>query len=946
MRFGLLGPLAITTDEGDVVEIRGRKIRILVAVLLCRANEPLAVEALVDALWGLAPPRQARASLRVYVHHLRQALGDSRIDRCPEGYGLMVRPDELDVDRVRKLFAVGRHAMSCQDPAKASEVFRAALALWRGPTLAGFDGVDVLTTEAHSLEELRLDALERRFEAELMLGWHSEISPELRDLSTRHPFRETIQAQLMRALVGCGRGAEAVAVFDETRRLLADEFGVDPSPHLRELHLSILRDGPTPQPVAVRDVMEPILGVPSGALGDVVPRQLPAHLRGFIGRSGYLRELDTLLCDEGDRPVAMPIATIAGTAGIGKTTLAVHWAHLAADRFPDGQLYINLHGFDPVHSPVEPAVALGFFLATLGVLARRIPVSLEERESLYRSLLADRRVLVVLDNAHDAGQVRPLLPGTAGGLVLVTSRNLLAGLVAAGAHPIVLDLLTSDEAHHLLRGRLGVERTAAEPSAVADIVARCAGLPLPLSIVASRAAVMAGFPLSALVAELRQARRTLDGFANDDATIDLRAVFSWSYRVLSDSAARMFRLLSLHPGPDATAWVAASLAGVPAERALSALVELSAANLLSEASPGRYAYHDLLRAYAIELTESHDSADDRRDALRRVLDHYVHTAYPATLLIDPNQTPTAVDSPRAGVEPEVLTDRQQALAWFEAEHAVILRAVARAVDGFESHAWQLAWSAVIYLDRSGHWQDKLTVLRGALAAARRAGERTMEARTLRSIGRTYGRLHQYHEAYKYLREALSIYRDLGNMHGQAHTVTSYAEILEYEGRYREALAMAEEAYELSRSVGNPLGEARALGSIGFLHTLMGEHEQTIGACQRALELFVKVDDPHGQAAACDSLGVAYQNLGLHRKAVAHFRHALYLLNETGERYFVAIVLSHLGDAHQVAGELPAARHAWRQALAIFTKLGAREAEGVHDKLLALDDKAVPPVGRV
>jgi DNA-binding SARP family transcriptional activator len=957
MNFGLLGPLSISTDEGKTVEIRGRKIRILAAVLLCHANQPVAAEALIDAIWGLTPPRQAAASLRVYVHHLRQAIGEARIDRRSEGYELLVRRDETDVDRFKKLVAEGREALAAQDAAKASDTFRDALALWRGPALAGFEGVDSLSAEAYKLEELRLDALEQRFEADLALGRHSEIIAELRALATQHPLRETIRVQLMRALVRGGRSAEAIAVFEETRRMLVDEFGLDPGPQLRELHLAILRDDPTLQSgapaaaaagtggagQAAAAAGDEVAGAPAAprVTENVVPRQLPAHITGFTGRDEYLNQLDGMLPGEGETPAAMPIATVAGTAGIGKTTLAVHWAHRVAERYPDGQLYINLHGFDPIRSPVEPTAAIGLFLGALGVPARRIPVTLEERESLYRSLLADRRVLVVLDNAHDAAQVRPLLPGSASCFVVVTSRNVLTSLVMAGARPIVLDLLSPGEAEDLFKVRLGGDdRASAEPAAVAEILARCGGLPLPLSIVASRAAVMSRFPLSSLATELSQQRHTLDSFASDDATIDLRAVFSWSYRVLSEPAARLFRLLGLHPGPDATVPAAASLAGVPVPQARSALSELSAANLLSEASPGRYAFHDLVRAYALELTESEDSPEARDLALRRLLTHYVHTAYPATLVIDPNQTPTEVDPLLDGVTPEALTDRQHALAWFAAEHAVILAAISRATDGFEPLAWQLAWSAVIYLDRSGHWQDKLTALGDALAAARRVGDQIIEARTLRSMGRTYGRMHQYDAAYEMLLEALRIYRELGHVRGQAHSAATYAEILEYAGRYREALAMAEEAYELSRSIDNTLGEGRALGSIGYLHALMGDYEQSITACQRALQLFIKADDPHGQAATHDSLGVAYQNLGRQREALAAYRRALEMLEESGEKYFVALVLSHMGDAHQLAGDRPAARHAWRRALAIFTSLDARDAEEVRAKLRALDNALV------
>jgi tetratricopeptide (TPR) repeat protein len=667
-----------------------------------------------------------------------------------------------------------------------------------------------------------------------------------------------------------------------------------------------------------------------------VPRQLPARSAGFAGRVAWLARLDALLPPGDDRPGGLPVATISGVPGIGKTTLAVHWAHRVADRFPDGQLYLDLRGFDPDRPPVDPATGLAILLGALGVAGRRLPASQPERESLYRTVLADRRVLLVLDNAHDAAQVRPLLPGGDRCLVLVTSRNPLAGLVATGARPMVLDLLGPAEAGDLLEGRLGRARVAAEPDAVAGIADRCGGLPLALSIVAARAAVRDDAPLGAVVAELGRSRRTLDEFAGDDASADLRAVFSWSYRILGEPAARLLRLLAVHPGPDVTAPAAASLAGTPVPEAHAALRELHAASLLTEVRPDRYAFHDLVRAYAAELAGLSDPPERLHAALVRLLDHLVHTALAATLSLDPHQTRTDVGPAVPGVTPEPIADRREALVWFETERPVILAAVERAADGFESHAWRLAWTSVVYLERSGQWHDKLAVLSTALDAARRTGERTTQARTLRSLGRTLGRLHDYGAAYAHLRSAIALYRDLGDVNGQAHAAGSLGEILEHEGRYEEALAMDEESYELFAAAGNRLGQARALGGIGSLQTLMGRHEQTIATCQRALELFVAAGDRNGQAGVHDSLGVAYGHLGRHAEAVACFRQALEALESTGEQFYVALVLAHLGDEHLAAAEVVEARHCYDSALAIFTRLGSREAGAVRDKLALLE----------
>ncbi|GAA2389956.1 AfsR/SARP family transcriptional regulator [Dactylosporangium salmoneum] len=927
LRVSLLGPLEVTGAGGAPVELPGGKPRLLLAVLACHANRPVSAEMLAESLWGPAPPRRAGTNLRVYVHHLRKALGGDRIGRRPEGYVLFLEPGELDAERFRALVAQARAAVGDERPGRAAEALSEALALWRGPALAGLDSAWLeaagLAADAAGLEEQRLQALELRFEVELGLGRPGGVIAELRALTTHYPLRETFRGLLMRALIGDGRGAEALAVFESTRRVLADELGLDPSRSLRDLHLAVLRSqaqegtaDEAPRPAAV------------------VPRQLPARAAGFAGRDESLARLDALVADaEGG---AVPIATISGAGGVGKTTLAVHWAHAVAERFPDGQLYLNLHGFDPVRPPAEPAAALGVLLTALGVAPREVPVDPAERENLYRSLVAGRRVLVVLDNAHDAAQVRPLLPGGAGCMVLVTSRDLLTGLVAAGARPLVLDPLDTAEAYDLLERRLGAVRMAAEPAAVAALIARCGGLPLALSVVAARAAVVSDPSLAALADELGRPHRALDGFSGDDEATDPRSVFSWSYRILEPPAARLFRLLSAHPGPEFTAGAAAGLAGVHLEAARVALRQLRVASLLTEASPGRYGFHDLIRAYAVELAEATEPAAERAAALSRLLDHLVHTAYPAALLIDPNQTPTPIDPPAEGVAAEPVEDRRQALAWFDAERAVLLAAVERARPDFPAQAWQLACSCVVYLERTGRWSDKLAVLSVALETARRTGARAIEARTLRSLGRTLGRLHRHDEAAARLREAIELYRDLGDGAGLAHATATLGELLEHAGRPEEAMALNREACELYRAAGHVVGEARSLGGIASLLSVSGRYREAIDTGREALPLFERVGDRVGIAGVQDTIGLALHHLGAHDDAVQRFGLALEAMAGTGEQFYVALVLRHMGDAFRAAQDVPAARERYRQALAIYARLGAREAAGVRERLAALD----------
>jgi tetratricopeptide (TPR) repeat protein len=507
------------------------------------------------------------------------------------------------------------------------------------------------------------------------------------------------------------------------------------------------------------------------------------------------------------------ISAIGGTAGVGKTALAVYWAHRVADRFPDGQLYVNLRGFDPGGSVMDPAEVVRRFLHALGVEPQRLPADLDAQVALYRSYLAGRRMLVVLDNARDTAQVRPLLPGAPTCLVLVTSRNQLSGLVAAdGAHPITLDLLLLEEARELLTRRLGADRVAAEPDAVAEIIVHCARLPLALAIVAARAATHPHRPLHTLASEMRETRDRLDMLTTDDPHTDVRAVFSWSYQALTPEAARLFRLLGLHPGPGISAPAAASLAALPVSRVRPLLAELAGAHLIVEPTPGRYTFHDLLRAYAVEQAHAFDPDQQRHTATHRALDHYLHTAHTAAVLLEPARDLITLTTPQPGVTPEHPADHQQALAWFAAEHAVLLAAVDHAAGEFDTHTQ--------------------------------------------------------------LRHALDLHRQTGDRTGQAHTYLNLARLRERQGHYAEALDHARQALDPYRAAGDRRGQANALNAVGWLNALLGDHQQALTACQRALTLHQELDDHYGQADTWDSLGYAHHHLGRHAEAIACYQRAL------------------------------------------------------------------------
>jgi tetratricopeptide (TPR) repeat protein len=666
------------------------------------------------------------------------------------------------------------------------------------------------------------------------------------------------------------------------------------------------------------------------------PCELPPDVPAFTGRAAELDELDRLLAGAGNEPSAVVISAVAGTAGVGKTALAVHWGHRVAARFPDGQLYVNLRGFDPSGSVMSPAEAVRGFLGALAVPAQRIPGDLETQVALYRSTLAGKRVLVVLDNARDPDQVRPLLPGGSGCLVVVTSRNQLAGLVAThGAHPITVDLLSAAESRQLLAHRLGTDRLAAEPEAVDEVITGCARLPLALAIAAARAALNPRLSLRALADDVRDTSSRLDALDAGEPVADVRAVFSWSYQQLDGSAARMFRLLGLHPGPDIAAPAAASLAGISVVRARALLAGLAGAHLVMEPTPGRYASHDLLRSYAAELSHTQNTARHRRAALQRLLDDYLHTAHAAATLLNPHRVAIfqAPDRPhRTGGE---ITSHAQAMDWFTAEHATLVAAVHLAARcGFDRHSWQLAWTLVDFLDRRGHWPDWIATQTAALQTANRLADRAAQAHTHRGLGRALARSGRYGEARDHLLRAVDLFGELSHHSGQARTHLDLSSVLGLQESHGPALRHAEAALELYRATGELDGQARALNAIGWDHAMLGDYRRTLTICHRALDLHRQVGDQGGEAATWDSLGCAHHHLGQHYRAVDCYQRALVLRRELGDRHNEADALVHLGDAYHAAGDRAAARDAWRCALHILDALHHPDAAQVRAKLRA------------
>jgi DNA-binding SARP family transcriptional activator/tetratricopeptide (TPR) repeat protein len=927
MQVRLLGPVDVVVD-GQPRLVKGLRRKAVLAALALHHGDVVSVSELVDVVWGDAAPSTAVSTLQNHVSYLRTVLNSKAAIRAqPPGYVLDLGAGGTDVQLAERLLREGRQSA---DPGHGAQYLHDALALWRGRPLADLAGLPWLETEAERLDLLRVHVSRAFIEARLRAGQHALLVPELEQIVTEHPLDEQIHAHLMLALYRTGRQADALAAYHALRRTLDEELGIVPGHAVRALEAAILRQ-------------DPLLEAPGDAasrpaLAGEIPAQLPSAVPAFAGRRAELASLDALLPAEGKTGQAGPpsavITAVSGTAGVGKTALAVHWAHQMTSQFPDGQLYVNLQGFGPGEAAVEPEEAVRGFLAAFGVPVARIPADLAAQAALYRSVLAGKRVLVLLDNARDVEQVRPLLPGSAGCLAIVTSRRHLTGLVATeGAYPLTVGLLSPADARDLLTLRLGLGRVVSEPAAVDSIIAGCARLPLALTIAAARAAISRQLPLKAIAAELREATRVLDPFHGGDLTTDVRAVFSWSYRALSCEAAGLFRLMGLNPGPDIAVPAAASLAGITGELARASLTELTQAHLLAEHSPGRYYFHDLLRSYAAEQADAQDSAEVRYAAIDRVLDHYLHSARRGAALLEPQYDLLTLSPPRPGVIVGAPATEDDAVAWFRAEHATLVAAVhLAAATNRGTLAWQLASTLSTPFLRRGSWNDHARVQRAAMDATRLLGDAAGEAHAIHGLGLGYARSGRFDDAYPCFLDALRLFEMTDNYIGQARIHSSLTWLSERGQRPTEALGHAMHALDLYRAAGHGPGQAMVLNDIGFCYAQLGDYQQAIAYCERGLAAVQEIGERNWEAATWDSLGFIYSQLGSHNRSFACYRRAIGLYRDLGDRFNEADTLDHLGDAQDNARDPESARQTWLRALRIYDEIDHPDGDQVRLKL--------------
>ena len=918
MRLAVLGPLSVVDDTGREAHLAGRA-RVLLAALALRANQVVPAEELAELVSG-ASPSGASSTLRSYMARLRTALGPAwaqRIVTSPPGYLCRADEDEVDVLAFEALCRRVGAAVQGGQWTEASDIAARAAALWRGVPLLDVPSQALRDAFVPRLEQLRLQLLEGQAEAGLRLGGHERLVQPLRELVAQHPLRERFHAQLMFALAYSGRRAEALAAYQDARTTLVAELGVEPGPDLRNLHERILAgDGIQPPPAPSGDQA---LKPPSAT---EAIRQLPAVAGNFTGRDAELTWL-TGLAYRADPQAAggtVVISAIDGMAGVGKTALAVHTAHRLADQFPDGQLFVDLHGYTQGHSPREPGDALGMLLRALEVPAQRIPDDIEERSALYRQRLAHRRTLIVLDNAANEAQVRPLLPGTPGSLVLVTSRKRLKGL--HDAHILPLDVLPRPDALVLLRAMLTRVPTAADDAALEEIATLCGHLPLALRIAGALLRHRPAWTPQYLAGLLRDQQQRLAALT--DGEHDLRAVFDLSYTALDEHRQLLLRRLALLPGPDLDAYGAAALLGLDPQAAAVLLEGLVDHNLLIAHAPGRYRLHDLIRAHARTLAD-HDPAKQQAAARGRLLDYYVHTAHTASIPLT-RYPRSAPDSP-VPVHAPALADPAAARSWLRAERDNLEAAHAHARgSGLDEHAVALAMGLSEIMRNDGPLGEAADMLRGAADTAERRGRPLAHLSALTDLGTTLRMTGDLPGSREVLTRAVEVCRRTGHRNGEAAALTELGFVTMITGDAAGSGDVLAQAVRIFQQIGNHPGEADALVDLGRVRRLNGDIPGSVDALTRALEICRQIGHRRSEAIALNELGAVRRMAGDLPGAEDAHRQALEIFRAIDHRAGEATALNQLGTVRRLNGDLPGADDALTQSLDISRQLGHRNGE--------------------
>jgi DNA-binding SARP family transcriptional activator/tetratricopeptide (TPR) repeat protein len=928
--FAVLGPLEVWR-EGKPLRLGASKQRALLAALLLQANRVVSSDRLIEQVWGAAAPPTARNTLHSLVLRLRRLLGPAVpheqaaavLATKPPGYILRLDPDQLDLNRFEELVIEGGRAMAAGDPERASALLREGLALWRGPALADVDAEGLRRVALPWLEERRLAALEERIEADLRCGRHASLIGELRTLVAEHPLRERLHGQLMVALYRCGRQTEALAAYRQVRKVLHEDMGLDPAAELQRLERAILTRDPRLDPLAPATPAGHGDGRPRGR---PVPAQLPPDIAEFTGRGWELAELRVRISAavSGEAGAAVVVCAIDGKPGIGKSALAVHLAHELAELFPDGVLYVNLRGAEGARQP--PLEVLVQFLHALGVASEQIPSDLDTAVAWYRSVLAARRTLVVLDNAADSAQVRPLLPAGGGCAALVTSRAQLADL--DGAEPLSLEVLPREEAVSLLARYVGEQRLSAEPAAAERIVGACGRLPLALRIIGARLRARPAWRLADMAARLADERGRLDELSVGE--LDVRSSLQLSYHSLDPVERRTFRLLGLLEGPDITAAAAAALTRRPLRETAASLERLAYAQLLESPASGRYQFHDLLRLFAREQAETDEDEAGRRAALAGVLGWYAASAEHAGALLQPAALREGAVEADGGLR---FADRRAALDWLEAERANLVAAAAQAaahpLEPLAAIAWRISSALRGFFDLRKHWADWQAVCEAAVQAARRTGNLAAMAPTLNDLGVIHGQQHRHREAVACLRRSLRICRKVRDRRTEGRVLSNLGIVCRKQGRLRDALDYLGQSLVIRREVGDRRGQATTLNNLGEVYRSRGFDQAAVACYEQSLAICRELGDPRGESITLDGLGSLHRERGRDQEAMACFERALAICQHVGDHYHEARALRGLGLTVAAVHGADAAHPYWKAALDILERLGAPEARNLE-----------------